>query len=151
MRTGVVAHLFYGPRVLLVLRDNLPHIHCPNTWDSITETLEPEGAGDLVAGMRRGLLEEIGIVPENLHFLGLTRQSGHGFFFGTLSDNEVEEIVLGHEGQRYDFFLLEELEKLLLGDAIRNYYQAYPEVFQKMTRGVVPKPEELRLQVPIKA
>lgn len=150
MRTGVVAHLFYGPRVLLVLRDNLPHIHCPNTWDSITETLEPEDAGDLIAGMRRGLLEEIGVIPENLNFLGLTR-AGHGFFWGRLTDLERLSIVKGDEGQVLKWFLLGDISRIKLGDAIRNHWECYPRAFEKMAWGETPEPEELGLRVPVKA
>jgi len=60
LRLGVVAHIFYRGKVLLVHRDNLPHITYPDTWDSITESLEK--GEDFETGMRRGLLEEIGVV-----------------------------------------------------------------------------------------
>ena len=146
MQLGVVIHLFWEEEVLLILRDDLKGVVDRNKWDSVTETMEPEDGGDFEATMRRGLLEEIGIVPKRIHFLGLTRQSGHGFFCGFMTKEEVAAIEFGPEGQDFRFYSLEQARKLELGSALRNYLEAYPEAFQKMAAGLLPTPQELRPQ-----
>lgn len=144
IKRGVVAHLFHGQQVFLVLRDDIEGIADPDSWDSVTETVE-EGEG-LKASMRRGLVEEIGVVPAFLIMLGVTR-AGHGFFFGTFTDAEKDVIVLGNEGQKFGFFTLEEAKRLGLGGAIKHHLDTYPNAFKKMSEGITPLPEELRLQV----
>ncbi|KKT15137.1 MAG: NUDIX hydrolase [Parcubacteria group bacterium GW2011_GWC1_43_30] len=148
LRLGVVAHIFYRGKVLLVHRDNLPHITYPDTWDSITESLEK--GEDFETGMRRGLLEEIGVVPASIEMLGVTR-AGHGFFFGTLTNAERRAVFLGSEGQGIGFFGLEEVRELWVGGAIGFHLAAHPEAFRKMARGMIPSLAELGLQVPVPA
>ena len=142
MTTGVVAHLFWAGKVLLILRDQGEGFADPGLWDSVTETLEP--GEDLEAGMRRGLEEEICMVPGDLRFLGLTR-AGHGFFVGVITDAERHLVRLGSEGVMIGFVPLEELSKFKLGGALRNHLEAYPQAFEKMSRGIYPEPHELGL------
>lgn len=150
MKTGVVAHLFWRGLVLLVLRDELrvdgEQFADPGCWDSVTETMEPEDAGDFLATVKRGCLEELSIIPRGLSELMGTTRKGHGFFCGVLTDCEVQAIKLSTEGQAYGFFNLEALAHLDLGGAIKWHLKAYPEAFQKMARGTVPTPSELGLQ-----
>ncbi len=145
MTTGVVAHLFWGDEILLILRDDIIGVVDRGKWDSLTETMEPEDGGDFGVAMRRGLMEEIGIIPASLHFLGLTRQAGHGFFCGFLTKEEAAAICLGEEGQDFRFYTLTQTQRLPLGASFRNHYEAYPAAFEKMAQGIVPVPHELRL------
>lgn len=148
MTPGVVAHLWFGPKVLLILRDKArpgERFADPNCWDSISETPEPEDGGDFQATMRRGLLEEIGILPAHCMPLGLTRQRRNGFFVGFLRKDEVASIVLGIEGQKWGLFTLEKARNLPLGGGIRHHLDAYPQAFKKMALGIVPTREELGL------
>lgn len=149
MRIGVVTHLFWGHKILLVLRDNKPGICCPNAWDSVTETLEPEES--LYECILRGLTEELCVVPNHLSLLGTTR-AGHGFSVGFLRERERRRINIkpGGEGQAHNFFTLDEARELYLGGAVKNHLEVYPQAFDKMARGVMPRPEELGLK-PIEA
>jgi hypothetical protein len=155
MRTGVAAHLFWDRKVFLVLRDDKPGIVDPNHWDSVTETLESDLDGEddcrFLKGMRRGLLEEINMVPARLHFLGLTKR-GHGFFVGFLGSDELWRIRLGgpdhphREGQIASYFSFPHQLPSRLGGSFRHHSEAYPAAFEKMARGILPDPSELGLR-----
>jgi len=148
MAKGTVTHLFCGGKVILILRNNWDgNVVDAWHWDSATETAEPEDGDDLEVTMRRGLEEEIGFVPKSLHFLGLTRQKGNGFFCAFLSEEEVAKIVINpHEGEKFALYTLEDTFKLQLGGSFRNHAEAYPEAFAKMAKGELPDPTELRLR-----
>lgn len=131
-KAGVVIIFLWRHQFLLILRDDKPDILSPNTWCPVTGGREdPE---DFWQAAVREAQEEIGIVPENMAMLGVSRK-GNAFFCGQLTDKEKELIVLG-EGQRYDFFHIENVLRLkefgLLGGAMSIYLEQYPSVFQKM-------------------
>lgn len=143
--TGVVAHLFWETRILLVLRDKRPGILYPNAWDSITESSEEGETHEET--MRRGLREEICMIPADLTMIGVTK-AGHGFFVGFLTDRERRCIRLGNEGQAFNFFTLDRVKDLNLGGALKYHLEAYPEAFRKMSSsGTPPDAEELRLSL----
>lgn len=148
MRPGVVCHLFWRGQVLLVLRDKGEGFADPDRWDSITETIEDVDLGSFSRAMTRGLLEEISIEVDQIHFLGVTKK-GHGFFVGILSDREKHSMFLGEEGQKFDFFTLEQAEALRkngnLGGAFRNHLEVYPQAFEKLSKGIIPVAEEFGL------
>jgi hypothetical protein len=148
---GSSAHLFWRGRVLLILRDKEREGESfadPDHWDSMTETEEPKlDHFNLEATAIRGLDEELGIKPPaNWKFLGYTRQKGHGFSVGFLTDAERNKIVLGHEGQEYRFFTPAQARELKLGRSFRLYWEAYPEVFARMFLGKMPNPLDLKLE-----
>lgn len=150
MKTGVVAHLFCGQQILLILRNNFAgNVVDAGCWDSLTETMEPEDGCDFVVAMERGLAEELSFLPENRHFLGLTR-AGHGFFCVFLTEAEVGSIVLNPaEGERFALYTLDETAALALGGSFRNHGSVYRAAFEKMAAGTVPSAEELGLTVPV--
>ncbi len=140
LKQGVVAHLFCGQKMVLILRNNSAgNVIDAGRWDSLTETMEPEDNDDFEAAMGRGFLEELGFCPTRLHFLGVTR-AGHGFFVAFLSHSEVGSIKLDpKEGEKFDLFTLEEAEKLPLGGAVRNHGYVYRRAFENLTQGKLPK------------
>ena len=149
MNIGTVAHTFCGHRILLVRRCNRPGILYPDAWDSITETWEPVTGESLYECFCRGMREEISLLPKHHKLLGTTRQAGHGFgvAFLTLKEKRRVNIRPSGEGQEFGFFTLDEARGLYLGGAVRNHLEAYPEAFEKMARNVMPKPEELGLNL----
>ncbi len=151
LKKGVVAHLFCGPKIVLILRNNFAgnvvDAHC---WDSLTETMEPEDNDDFETAMRRGFVEELRFIPVAHHFLGITR-AGHGFFCAFLRQEELSEIRINpEEGETLGLFNLHEITRYRLGGAVRNHFEAYPQAFQKMAQGELPEPWELGLKVPVR-
>jgi 8-oxo-dGTP diphosphatase len=108
MISGVKGIISYEGKILLILRDNKPDIPYPNTWEFTgggkegDETLEEAGI--------REMYEELGIKPKDYTFLGAENYSGRqaGRFISILDEQEYKMIRLGNEGQKYDFFTIEE-------------------------------------------
>ncbi len=152
LKQGVVAHLFCGQKMVLILRNNFDgNVVDAGCWDSLTETMEPEDEGDFEAAMRRGFLEELGFIPVVHQFLGVTK-AGHGFFCVFLREEEVSEIRINpEEGETFGLFNLHEIVRWRLGGAVRYHYEAYSEVFHRMAKGELPEPWELGLKVPVPA
>jgi len=124
---GVMIFLLWQDKFLLILRDNKPEIANPNTWCPVTGGVEY--GETFFEAMQRELGEEIGIIPKNIHLLGVSAK-GNCFFFGRLTDKEKKNIILG-EGQRYDFFHYGEIPENTKG-AFRIYLDRYPNVFWRM-------------------
>ena len=140
---GAVIFYTWKNKFLLILRDDKPNILFPNTWAPVTGGVE-EGE-DICECARRESFEEIGIFPKKFKILGISAK-GNGFFFGKLSDEEKKSIVLG-EGQRFDFFDIEELYKIKIGGAFKIYMDKFPEVFSRMAKGYEPQGEDFNLAV----
>lgn len=132
MRKGVVAHLFCGTKIFLIKRAATEYVD-PDTWDSVSETIED--GETYQEAMARGLLEEIGVLPKNLFFLGITR-AGHGFFVGSLTNDELERVSLCYvETSGCGVYNLSDLHNMALGGSIRHHYAAYPDSFDRLSRG----------------
>lgn len=125
---GVVILLVWRQKFFMILRDNKPEILFPNTWCPVTGGREEDE--NLEQAALRELKEEVGFVPRDLATLGVSIK-GNGFFFGRLSDEEKEAIVLG-EGQKFDFFSWDELLNINFAGAMKVYVDRYPEVFRRM-------------------
>jgi ADP-ribose pyrophosphatase YjhB (NUDIX family) len=124
---GVMIFLLWREKFLLILRDNKPEISLPNTWSAVTGGVE---IGEtFFEAIQRELDEEIGFIPSDIQTLGVSAK-GNCFFFGRLTDEEKEQIILG-EGQKYDFFSYEDIPESAKG-AFRIYLDRYPEVFWRM-------------------
>ncbi len=128
-------------KLLLMLRDNKPDIkddpvngiHFPNTWALCGGGVE-EGE-DFFQTAARELLEELGIEFQ-LQILGVSSK-GNCFFFAEIEKELAEQIVLG-EGQGYDFFSPEKLDKLPLGGSIKIYFEKYRDVITEMIKSGKP-------------
>ncbi len=125
---GVMIFLMWIDKFFLILRDDKPEIQNPNTWCPVTGGVE-EGE-DFFHTMKRELSEEIGFVPKEFKTLGVSSK-GNCFFFGRLTDEEKDQIVLG-EGQKYDFFDYSNLPYEIKG-AFQIYLFRYPDIFWRMS------------------
>ena len=110
---GVKALVIHKEKILLVLRDNIPTIAHPNTWNmpggGIEEGESPEQA------LVRELEEEINLNPSSLINLGTTAYTDGNLvhrFHVPVTDKELPLIRLGNEGQKIGWFTLDELFKL---------------------------------------
>lgn len=139
---GVMIFLLYKDSFLLILRDDKPEIANPNTWSPVTGGVEQ---GETFSqAITRELEEEIGFIPNQIETLGVSKK-GNCFFFGRITDEEKNKIVLG-EGQRYDFFHYGIIPEETKG-AFRIYIDRYPEIFWRMCEeeNYTPKASDLGL------
>ena len=97
-------------KVLLMLRDDLPHIPCPNRWDlpgGHVESGETPGAC-----IRRELAEEIGFCPEFIRPFGVYDFPDRlEYVYIAQADFDPETIDLT-EGQKIAWFSLAEADSL---------------------------------------
>ena len=116
--------LVHNNKILLILRDNKPEIPEPNTWQLPGGGVE-EGE-DYFQAISRELQEEISIIPQQLKYLG-SAPSDTKVFFAFLNDEEVTNIKLGNEGQKLEFFNLEDVLKINLTKKLRFYLEKFKE------------------------
>ena len=124
LKHGAKAFVIYNKKILLILRDNKPDIPNPNTWNFPGGGIE-EGEAPLET-LKRELQEEISIIPKDIHWLGKTtyynKVSVYRYIVW-LDQNEYEDLILGDEGQRMEFFDLSEVIKLKLSLQTRQYIE----------------------------
>ncbi len=125
---GIMVFILWNKKFLLILRDDKPEIHFPNTWSPVTGGIEKDE--DVFIAAERELLEEIGVIPKKMKILGVSAK-GNGFFIASLDDQEKDAIILG-EGQKYDFFHLHELSDIEIKGAFGVYLERHPEIFRKI-------------------
>ncbi len=123
MKSGSKAFVLYNKKLLLILRDDKPDIPFPNVWNlpggGIEEGETPEEA------IKRELKEEICVVPKYIEFIGEEEYSSGVTayrFASFLTDEEKTQVKHGDEGQRLDFFTMDEAEKLNLTPIFREYF-----------------------------
>ncbi len=104
-------------KILMHLRDNKKEIYYPELWGLIGGGIE-KGETPLIA-LKREIKEEINCKVENLKFLG-TCKNGSIFAFRGEIKAKVEEIKL-MEGQKVDYFSIDELGDLEVIDFIRDF------------------------------
>ncbi len=108
------AIVVHNKKILLLLRDNIPTIYAPNKWSL------PGGGGENGESPEqvflRELEEEIGIVPKNFSSLGELQDTTRGetdfLYFVKLTDEEAGRLKLGDEGQKMEFFSLDQIKDL---------------------------------------
>lgn len=121
MTSGTKGIVAYQGKLLLILRDNKPDIPFPNTWEYIGGGKD-ENESFEEAGLRE-IEEEIGIRPRNYTFLGTDNYPGRqaGRFIAILTDDEYQKVHFGNEGQKYDFFTLDETLKLEMAPGLKKF------------------------------
>ncbi|MDO8570801.1 MAG: NUDIX domain-containing protein [Candidatus Daviesbacteria bacterium] len=146
-KPGAKAFVVYNKKLLLILRDNNPGISFPNTWNLPGGGIE-EGESGLET-IRRELQEEIGVVPENILELGQqTFEDGSILFryLAKLTMDEYQNLKLGNEGQKMDFFSVDEAFKLDLAGYSKEYFIKYKnQIKELIEENKIPKLELLDL------
>lgn len=116
--TSSTSILVHNSKILLILRDDKSEIPEPNTWQLPGGGVE-EGE-DHFQAIQRELEEEISIIPQQLKCLG-SAPDNTKVFFAFLTDEEVTNIKLGNEGQKLEFFDIEEAFKINLTKKLQFY------------------------------
>jgi 8-oxo-dGTP diphosphatase len=116
--------LVHNNKILLILRDDKPEIPEPNTWQLPGGGVE-EGE-DYFQAISRELQEEISIIPKQLKYLG-SAPGDTKVFFAFLNDEEVMNIKLGNEGQKLEFFNLEDVFKINLTKKLQFYLSKFKD------------------------
>lgn len=135
-KPGAKAIVAYKGKILLVLRDNIPTIAHPNTWNTpgggIDDGETPEEA------MVRELEEEIHLTPSSVINLGTTGYTDGSLvhrFYIPVTDEEFPSIRLGNEGQKIGWFTLEELLKLNVSPHSFIYYTTHEQDIRQILSG----------------
>lgn len=132
MTSGAKAIVVYQGKVLLTLRDNKPTIPYPNIWDlpgGATE--EGESMQDTVL---RELEEEFNLHPSSIFDLGIENFDGRqaGRFIAFLTPQEFAEIKFGDEGQKYDFFTLDEVSEKEMVPSVGNFIKRNKDLLREI-------------------
>lgn len=112
-KPGADALVVYNKKICLVLRDNIPTISFPNKWNAPGGGIDEEETPE--QGLRRELKEEINLDATNIIALGSTTDANGSIvhrFFVPIDDEQFATITLLEEGQRLDWFTLDEVLKL---------------------------------------
>lgn len=128
--TGVRIIPIYKNQCLFQLRDDKPGISHPNKWSFVSGSIE-SGESWLEA-MKRECFEEIGLIPEDLHYVGHSGVSA--CFYAHLTDKEVANLVLG-EGQEIRFFNPREMRELAMTPKLQELVTVYVESLEKLMSG----------------
>lgn len=125
--------MIFNKEVLLLHRDNIPHIENPNTWCLPGGTLEKNE--DKYEGLLHELQEETSIAPQNNFYLGsydLNNYEIAYLFLSTLTETEKDNVKLGNEGQELRFFSFGELSNLPLASNLNMLLAKYSDILREM-------------------
>ena len=122
MKLGVKALVVYDKKMLLILRDNIPMIPYPNTWNLPGGGVEDgEGADE---ALRRELMEEISVIPKHIERMGFEQYPDDKAvirYLIRIDKDEKKRLKLGDEGQEMQFFSIDETIALPLSHYIGNF------------------------------
>ncbi|HLL60920.1 MAG TPA: NUDIX domain-containing protein [Candidatus Nitrosocosmicus sp.] len=112
--------LIHNDKVLLILRDKDPVINSPNCWcfpGGIKEENET-----FAEACKREVKEELGLTLQKVDFIKtiLYEDRCKYYYVAKISDFEKLKIKL-NEGQRYDFFTIDEIEELPLARSTKLF------------------------------
>lgn len=128
-----VAFITYNNNILLFLRDNIPQIKDPDCWDVIGGHDEPGETPEQT--LKREIEEEISIKPQNIQFLfDLDDTWGEKTYVYSikLTGEEAAAIKLGNEGQKLEFFELQNVKDLKLTQNLKKYYAEKYNLLEKL-------------------
>lgn len=127
---GVRIIPIYKGKALFHLRDNNQIITHPNKWSFISGGIEKDESFE--EAMRRECEEEIGVIPNDLRYLGHSDVSA--CFYAYMSDAEVNNLVLG-EGQEIRFFDPDEMTELDMTPKLQELVTVYKESLKSLIQG----------------
>ncbi len=122
MNIGVKAFVIYEGRMLLILRDDVPTIPYPNTWNLPGGGVEK--GEDFDTALKRELTEEIGMIPKTILRMGIESFDDKRTvvrYLVRLEEEEVEKLKFGDEGQEMRFFAFDDLLRLPFSPYLGNF------------------------------
>ena len=131
--TGCKIALFCGDKLLTILRDDKASIPCPNMWELPGGGREGDESPFECA--RREVYEELGIyltedclIWAKVYPSMLFADKQSVFLVGKLTQDQVDSIAFGDEGQGYQLMSVEEFlssDKVVpqLQDRVRDYLE----------------------------
>lgn len=125
-KPGAKAFIIYNKKLLLILRDNKPNIPSPNKWGLPGGAIRKNELA--LKAIKRELKEEINIVPQNIIYLGkqIYKDGSEVFrYLAKITKNEFQNVKLGNEGQKLEFFNLNEINQLDLAGYSTEYFLNY--------------------------
>ncbi len=134
-KPGAKAIITHEGKILLVLRDNTPTIAYPNKWNLPGGGIE-DGESP-TAAMTRELEEEIGLKNPDLVYAGTTTYTDKSLvhrFFCEVTHPQFKTITLLSEGQRLQWFTLDEALDLIDQDGYSPYFAVYLKMFTEDIR-----------------
>lgn len=126
------AFVTYKGKFLLVLRDDIPIIASPNTWSLLGGKNEPGETPEETA--IRELKEEANIDVQELKplFVEYYEDRIRHVYSMELTDEQARDIKLGDEGQKLDYFTLEQMEKLPVTPTLKQELINQQEELKKL-------------------
>lgn len=125
--TGSAAFITFKDKLLLILRDDNPEIPQPNCWGLPGGTTEPGETPEET--LKRELEEEVNLRLRDNFKLLFQKHDGQAWIYHVwLSEDDVAALQKGNEGQRIEFFSIQEARQLPLTSNIKLYlahYQRY--------------------------
>ena len=147
LKTGAKAFVIHNKKLLLILRDDKPDIPSPNKWSLPGGAVEKNET--ILEAIKRELQEEINIIPKNIIYLGKQNcedRSKVFRYFAKLTKNEFQNIKLGNEGQKLDFFSLDEIKQLDLAGYSTEYFLNYMNQIKEIVENnIIPEKKLLGL------
>lgn len=132
-KPGAKAFVIYNKKLLLILRDNKPNIPSPNKWSLPGGAIEKNESP--LKAIKRELKEEINIVPKNIIYLGkqVYKDGSEVYrYLSKITKDEFQHIKLGDEGQKLEFFNLNEINQLDLAGYLKEYFFEYKDQIKKI-------------------
>jgi len=133
MKPSSKALIIYRGKLLLFLRDNDSSIPDPNTWSLVGG--EVDGEESYEQAMVREMNEEINVTPKKTKYLGKIQTPNgisHAIFLVKPTNEEVAKIKIGDEGQKVEFFGIDEIKKLNLAKNVKMYFDLYGNYLEKI-------------------
>ena len=118
------AVITHNKKLLFFLRDDNPNIPDPNTWSLVGGEIDTGESHQ--EAMIREMQEEISVVPKNIKYLGMLATADgrlHAIYLSKMTEDEVEQIQIGNEGQKVQFFETENIDKLRLATNLGKYFE----------------------------
>lgn len=141
-----MAIVVYDKKILLLLRDDIPSLSNPNTWQLIGG--EVESGESHMDALKREMKEEIRVVAKDITYLGKIKITGviAAIYFVQLRESEVGKVSLGNEGQELKFFAYNEIKKLKLTKNLGKYIDLHGQyLFETIKVGKIPDSRKLGL------
>jgi len=136
------ALVVYKGKILLIRRDNKPTIPNPNMWSIPGGQVEKGESFD--EALVREIKEEIGITPKNYQLLGFFEtEKQNAIYLLELTNEEIQEIKLGDEGQELKWFKPQEIADIDAVPIVKDFFQKNAKEIEPLIKSET-KTEDLR-------